>query len=211
MKPTCTSRWPVAASASMIRRQASVVVANGFSQKTGLPAAIEATTYCSWVGPHEHTSTACTFSSVMRSSPVRCTVASGSPAATSLASTSFASVTATTSAPETTSVSRRMWSRPIMPVPMTPTLSAIVCSLLLSVGPAAHGTEPAADVVAGGAGADGQWDVRLDRVEVLLNHGVDLAVELAEFFEQRRHVGLPVRRLAHDPELDRLRERHPLR
>ena len=109
----------------MIRRQASVVVANGFSQKTGLPAAIEATTYCSWVGPQEHTITASTFSSAMRSSPVAWTVALGRPAATSLATTSFASVTATTSAPDTTWVSLRMWSRPIMPVPMTPTLSAM--------------------------------------------------------------------------------------
>ena len=50
---------------------------------------------------------------------------SARPAATSLADTSLASFTATTSAPETTSVSRRMWSRPIMPVPMTPTLSVM--------------------------------------------------------------------------------------
>ena len=69
--------------------------------------------------------TASTRSSAMRSSPVACTVASGSPAATSLATTSLASVTATTSAPETTWVSRRMWSCPIMPVPMTPTRSVM--------------------------------------------------------------------------------------
>ena len=58
-----------------------MVVASGFSQKTGLPAAIEATTYSSWVGPQEHTITASTFSSAMRSSPVACTVALGRPAA----------------------------------------------------------------------------------------------------------------------------------
>ena len=44
MKPTWTSRLPWATSASMMFRQASVVVASGFSQKTGLPAAIEART-----------------------------------------------------------------------------------------------------------------------------------------------------------------------
>ena len=47
-------------SASTIRRQASCVVASGFSQNTGLPAAIDARTYCSWVGPHEQTTTAST-------------------------------------------------------------------------------------------------------------------------------------------------------
>ena len=38
----------------MIRRHASWVVASGFSQNTGLPAAIAASTYSSWVGPQEH-------------------------------------------------------------------------------------------------------------------------------------------------------------
>ena len=40
MKPTMTSRRPAATSASMIRSQASRVVASGFSQKTCLPAAM---------------------------------------------------------------------------------------------------------------------------------------------------------------------------
>ncbi len=109
----------------MMRRHASVVVASGFSQKTCLPASTEATTYCSWVGPQEQTITASTSSSAIRSSPVAWTFALASPAATSLADTSLASLTATTSAPDTTSVSLRMWSRPIMPVPMTPTLSVM--------------------------------------------------------------------------------------
>ena len=69
--------------------------------------------------------TASTLSSATRFSPVAWTTAFTRPAATSLADTSLASFTATTSAPETTSVSRRMWSRPIMPVPMTPTLSVM--------------------------------------------------------------------------------------
>jgi hypothetical protein len=60
MKPTCTSRRPAAASASMMARQARSVVARGFSQKTGLPAAMPASTYSSWVGPQEATRTAST-------------------------------------------------------------------------------------------------------------------------------------------------------
>ena len=44
----------------MIRRQASWVVASGFSQNTGLPASIAASTYSSWVGPQEQTTMAST-------------------------------------------------------------------------------------------------------------------------------------------------------
>src|SRR5512141_76744 len=101
MKPTCTSLLPCATSASMMFLQASVVVASGFSQKTGLPAATAASTYVSWVGPQEQTMTASTLSSAIRSSPEACTVASGSLDATSLATVSLASATATTSAPDT--------------------------------------------------------------------------------------------------------------
>src|SRR4051794_19517318 len=105
------------------------------------------------------------------------------------------------SAPESTWVIRRTWSWPIMPVPMTPTLR--VMAVLLSrwrdgsVGPAPDGAEAAPDVVARGAGADGEWDVGRHGVEVLLDHGVDLPVEPAEPVEERRHVGFAVRRLAH--------------
>ena len=63
MKPTITSRRPKAISASRIRRQASWVVASGFSQKTGLPASMAARTNSSWVGPQEVTMTASTSSS----------------------------------------------------------------------------------------------------------------------------------------------------
>ena len=77
MKPTWTSRRPAAISASMIRRQASSVVASGFSQNTGLPAAIAASTYSSCVAPQDATSTASTPPSAMRSWPVGCTVAAG--------------------------------------------------------------------------------------------------------------------------------------
>ena len=70
----------------MIRSHASRVVASGFSQNTCLPAAIEASTYSSWVGPQEQTTTASTSSSSISSCPVACTPwPSGSPAATSLA------------------------------------------------------------------------------------------------------------------------------
>src|SRR6476620_497931 len=219
MKPTCTSRLPCATSASIMFRQASGVVARGFSQNTGLPATIEATTYSSWVGPQEQTMTASTLSSAIRSAPDRCTVASGRRAATSLATSSLASVTATTSAPDTTSVSRRMWSCPIMPVPITPTRNVMVspsgrcgCPWISSFGvgsvrPATHRTQPTSDVVAGGPCHDGHRDVRLDGVQVLLDDREDLPVQLAECLEQRRHVGLAVRRLAHNAELDGLGER----
>jgi hypothetical protein len=126
MKPTWTSRRPASTSASMMREQASSVVASGFSQNTGLPAQREASTYSSCVGPQEQTMTASTLSSAIRSSPEACTVEPVSLDATSLATLSSASVTATTSAPDTTWVSRRMWSRPIIPVPMTPTRSVTV-------------------------------------------------------------------------------------
>ena len=55
-----TSRRPAATSASTMRSQASRVVASGFSQKTCLPASMQASTYSSWVGPHEATTTAST-------------------------------------------------------------------------------------------------------------------------------------------------------
>src|SRR4051794_8593834 len=222
MNPTCTSRLPCAASASMMFRHASGVVASGFSQNTGLPAAIAATTYASCDGPQEHTRTASTRSSPMRSSPVGCTTASRSRDATSFATCSLASETATTSAPDTTCVSRRMWSWPIMPVPITPTRNVTVTPLPVgwcggsapqsasSVRPAPDRTQPAADVVAGGPGPDGQRDVGFDGVEVLLDHREHVAVEVAERGQQWRHVGLAVRRLAHDAELDRLGERDVL-
>ena len=64
----------------MMLRQASSVVASGFSQKTGLPAAIAARTYASWVGPHEvHDDGVDLVGSAIRSSPVACTVALGQP------------------------------------------------------------------------------------------------------------------------------------
>src|SRR3954453_4443457 len=102
MKPTCSSRLPCATSASTMLRQACVDVASGFSQNTGFPAAIDARTYSSWVGPQEQTRTASTPSSSTSACPEGCTVVSGSPAATSLATDSLASATATTLAPDTT-------------------------------------------------------------------------------------------------------------
>src|SRR4051794_7299886 len=158
----------------------------------------------------------------MRSSPVGCTTASCSRDTTSFATCSLASDTATTSAPDTTCVSRRMWSWPIMPVPITPTRNVTVTPLPVmwcggsapdwasSVRPAPDRTQPAADVVSGGPGPDGQRDVGFDGVEVLLDHREHVAVEVAERGQQWRHVGLAVRRLAHDAELDRLCERDVL-
>ena len=113
----------------MIRRHASWVVASGFSQNTGLPASIAASTYSSWVGPQEQTTIASTLSWAISSWPVAKTLAPGTPAATCCACSAFTSVTATTAAPGSTWVSRRMWSWPIMPTPMMPTL--IVMFILL--------------------------------------------------------------------------------
>ena len=96
MKPTITSRLPLATSASTIRRQASCVVASGFSQNTGLPASMAASTNSSCVGPHEVTSTASTASSPMSSCPVACTVQPVSPSAIDWARAGSTSVTATT-------------------------------------------------------------------------------------------------------------------
>src|SRR6478609_11037331 len=109
----------------MIRRHASWVVASGFSQKTGLPASIAASTYSSWVGPQEQTMIASTSSDLINSWPVEYAAAPGTPSATLLASSRLTSVTATTFDPASTVVNRRMWSFPIMPTPMTPTFTVI--------------------------------------------------------------------------------------
>ena len=51
----------------MIRWQAALDGASGFSQNTGLPAPIAATTCSSWAGPQDATSTASTLPSAIRS------------------------------------------------------------------------------------------------------------------------------------------------
>ena len=101
------------------------MVASGFSQKTGLPAAIEASTYCSCVGPQDATTTASTCGSAMTSSPVACTVATPYRSATAAARPESTSVTAMTAASSSTVVSRRTWSSPIRPTPITPTRTVI--------------------------------------------------------------------------------------
>ena len=111
-----------------MRSHASRVVASGFSQNTCLPASMQASTYSSWVGPHEATTTASTSESAMSSWPVCNAFAAGSPAATDFARSRSTSVTAVTCAPDRTWVSLRMWSWPIIPTPMTPTLSVIASS-----------------------------------------------------------------------------------
>src|SRR5690349_14481027 len=113
-----------------MRRQASWVVASGFSQKTGLPAAIDASTYCSWDGPHEQTTTASTAGSAINSSPLVCRTACGSPSATFLAVSMSTSVTAVTVTHASTVVIHRMWSWPIIPVPMTPTRNTLMALFL---------------------------------------------------------------------------------
>src|SRR3954462_8676080 len=213
MNPTITMRRPAATPASMIRSHASRVVASGFSQKTCLPATMPASTNSSWVGPHEAPTTASTSGSSMRSWPVLCTVTPVRPSATDCARSRSASVTAATREPERTWVSLRMWSWPIIPTPMTPTLT--VTAEVLSEGsalvrPATDGAEPAGDEVAGGARGDGQRHVRLDRVEVLLDHAVQVGGKPAERVQQRRHLGLAVGRLHHRAELHRLGEREVL-
>src|SRR5690349_2633527 len=133
MKPTETSRRPAATSASRMRSQASRVVASGFSQNTCLPAAIPASTYSSWVGPHEVTTTASTPGSAISSWPDACTRASDRPSATDRARSASTSVTADTRTPESTRLSRRMWSWPIIPVPITPTFRVTTAPLTVQL------------------------------------------------------------------------------
>src|SRR5215211_5928753 len=121
-----------------------------------------------------------------------------------------ASLTPATRAPERTWVSLRMWSWPIIPTPMTPTLTVttrVLPERSAVVGPAPDRAESAGHEVAGGTGGDGQRDVRFDRVEVLLDHGEQVGVEFGERCQQWRHVGLAVRRLDHGTELHGLRQR----
>ncbi len=111
----------------MILRQSSAVVASGFSQNTGFPAAIAFSTCSAWVGPQDVTSTASTSSAAMSSAPF---VNSRAPtgAAASAARAASMSVTAVTRAPVTVSVRRRMCSLPIQPAPMTPTRTVMIRS-----------------------------------------------------------------------------------
>src|SRR3954454_23896430 len=100
-----------------------------------------------------------------------------------------ASVTAATRAPDSTCVSLRMWSWPIIPTPMTPTLTVttrVLSELSAVVGPPADRPGPARHEVAGGARGDRQRDIRLDRVQVLLDHAEQVGAELAQRGEQRR-------------------------
>src|SRR4029450_2982557 len=90
-----------------------------------------------------------------------------------------------------------MWSWPIIPTPMTPTLTVTTRILpegSAVVGPAPDRAEPARDEVAGGTRGDGERNIRLDRVEVLLDHAEQVGAEFGERFQQGRHVGLPIRR-----------------
>src|SRR3979490_2380396 len=70
MQPTWTRRLPCFTSAPTMGRQPAAVVASGFSQNTGFPAAMEASTNSSWVGPHEVTTTTSTSGAAITSRPV---------------------------------------------------------------------------------------------------------------------------------------------
>src|SRR3954451_25276603 len=214
MKPTMTIRRPAATSASRMFSHASRVVARCFSQNTCLPAAMLASTNSSWVGPHEATTTASTAGSSIRSWPVLCAFTWLKPSATVWARSMSASVTAATRAPDSTVVSLRMWSWPIIPTPMTPTLTVTrrVLSEKVSVvvWPAPDRAQPTGDEVAGGPRGDRQGDVGLHRVEVLLDHGEQGGAELAESLQQRGHGRIPLGRLDHGAELDRLGQRQVL-
>src|SRR6478609_297445 len=150
----------------MMRRHACWVVASGFSQNTGLPASIAASTYSSCVGPQEHTTTASTASSAMRSWPVECARAAGTVSATRLASSRLTSVTALTDAPARTVVSLRMWSLPIIPTPMTPTLT-VTCDSFLCGGTALCRMRCRATHPASGAG----WESALGGLEFVAQFG----------------------------------------
>src|SRR3954452_1079676 len=125
MKPTMTILRPAATSASRIRSHASCVVASGFSQNTCLPAAMLASTYSSCVGPHEQTTTVSTSGASINSWPLLYGLASARPSATVCVRSKSVSLTAVTRAPDRTWVSLRMWSWPIIPTPMTPTLTVM--------------------------------------------------------------------------------------
>ena len=79
------------------------MVASGFSQKQGLPAAMAASTYCSCVAPQEVTSTASTSAEAISSSPVAKISASGATSAfTASALSALTSDSATILAPART-------------------------------------------------------------------------------------------------------------
>src|SRR5437764_3937756 len=128
MKPTWTRRLPCFTSASTMRRQPAAVVASGFSQNTGFPAAMWASTNSSCVGPPEVSTPTFTAGAAITSRPVGRALAP-IPAAMSLARAPSMSVTATTLAPPIRWLIRRACSTPIAPVPMTPTLYAMASLL----------------------------------------------------------------------------------
>src|SRR5471032_3460274 len=136
MKPTCTRRLPKATSASTILRQPSAVTARGFSQNTELPAAMAASTNSSWLGPQEVTRIASTCGELINAWPSAYTSAVSFKSATTLAACSrLMSVTATTWLLSKVWLQRRIWSRPMAPVPITPNFKDMETLLLLLVLP----------------------------------------------------------------------------
>ncbi len=109
-------------------------------------------------------------------------------------------MTATTREPARTWVSRRMWSWPIMPTPITPMWTVMVLLLFWGCGgraapvvgscrvvPGSAADADAAQVVAGTPG-DRLGPVELDGVHVLLDDDEELRVELTERVDHGRDV-----------------------
>src|SRR6266508_371988 len=214
MNPTWTSRSGRAASASSTRRQASVSSASGFSQITGLPAAMQARVYSSCVKPGDATITASTSSSPIRSCPSGWTRAPPAASATRFACSTSTSETATTCAFETLVARRWRWYRPMVPVPTTPILSAMAstpCEVCRVWSAGTGGADAAPLEVAAGADGDGQRDVGGAGVQVLLDDHEQLDVEVVERVQDRPDLRDAARGLAHHAPADRLGERQALR
>jgi hypothetical protein len=116
---------PTATSASRIRRQASCDVANGLLAEDRL-ARSQAGQHVLLVGrtPGRHDDRV-HVRCVDQCLPVRMDDRARQVGTAAAALTGSTSVTATTSAPARTLLSRSTWSRPIIPVPTTPTRTVI--------------------------------------------------------------------------------------
>src|SRR6266487_3578033 len=179
-----------------MRRQASCVVANGFSQNTGLPASIAASTYSSCVSPHEVTTTASTSSARMTSCPLPRARHPRTPSATDLERSASTSVTATTEAPRAPGSGagcgpgrscRRRSNRFERSSPPT--------------------SDPDATQVFVGPLGNRCWHVELDRVQILLDDDEDVGVQLAQRVYDRRDVRLALGWFAAGVHRNRLAER----
>src|SRR5438132_1585947 len=122
MKPTCTRRRPVEASASTTCLLASELGVSGFSHRTGLFASRQARISPSCVSGIDAISTASTSGSAISSRPSAYTPAAPASRAAARARSRSTSATAVTVAPFTAVASVRTCELPIAPAPITPTL-----------------------------------------------------------------------------------------